>query len=82
MPADGTSCRDRNKNSVIDLGEGGAAGVENTAAMITGGEIKHRPAANGNGSPYASLTFKVSDGKDSSAAATMKAAQESCQWGR
>ena len=40
-------------------------------ADIDGAKLKFVPAANANGSPYATFTFKVSDGVAESAAATM-----------
>ena len=42
-----------------------------TKAQLDGGELEFTPVADANGAGYASFTFKVSDGTDESAAATM-----------
>ncbi|MFD0666317.1 tandem-95 repeat protein [Ramlibacter sp. MAHUQ-53] len=44
-----------------------ATGLEVTAANITAGKLRFVPDANENGSPYATFTFKVSDGTTYSA---------------
>ena len=50
-----------------------AVNVEQTVtkAQLDGGELEFTPAADANGVPYTTFTFKVSDGPDESAAATM-----------
>ena len=50
-----------------------AVNVEQTVtkAQLDGGELEYAPAADANGVPYTTFTFKVSDGPDESAAATM-----------
>ncbi|MFA6470356.1 MAG: T9SS type A sorting domain-containing protein, partial [Bacteroidota bacterium] len=63
-PSAGTLYNDANLNSTVDGGEALSASSTVTKAAIDSGKLKFKPAANGNGSPYTTFTFKVNDGTD------------------
>jgi uncharacterized repeat protein (TIGR01451 family) len=62
LPAAGTLYRDANGDGVVDGGEALSAGSNVAISDIDAGWFKFKPAADGNGTPYTSFTFKVSDG--------------------
>ncbi|MCK9407818.1 MAG: T9SS type A sorting domain-containing protein, partial [Bacteroidetes bacterium] len=63
-PSAGTLYNDANLNSIVDGGEALSASSTVTKAAIDSGKLKFKPAANGNGSPYTTFSFKVNDGTD------------------
>ncbi|MCP5016988.1 MAG: hypothetical protein GY938_17230, partial [Ketobacter sp.] len=60
-PANGTLYNDVNSNGIVDGGEALAATDVVSAADITAGQLKFKPAANANGTGYDSFTFQVQD---------------------
>lgn len=66
-PSAGTLYNDANLNGTVDGGETLSASSTITKTEIDAGKLKFKPAANGNGTPYTTFTFKVNDGTDYSA---------------
>ncbi|MGB5676410.1 MAG: DUF2341 domain-containing protein, partial [Gammaproteobacteria bacterium] len=60
-PANGTLYLDANGDGIVDGGETLAASSIVSAADITAGKLKFKPAANANGTGYDSFSFQVQD---------------------
>ncbi|MBF2049593.1 MAG: DUF4347 domain-containing protein [Elainella sp. C42_A2020_010] len=69
LPSAGGLFFDSDENNILDGGEVVALNQEILTADLA--KLKFRPAANGNGTGYATFNFKISDGRAYSSAQTM-----------
>ncbi len=67
VPTAGVLFIDANNNGIADTGEAVTAGQSIAKATFDSGQVKFRPANDANGTGYASLTYRVSDGAAESA---------------
>ncbi|QDT35916.1 cadherin-like domain-containing protein [Stratiformator vulcanicus] len=61
LPANGTLYLDADADGQVDAGEAVVATDEVSVADLTAGQLKFKPAANGNGVGYDAFTFRVRD---------------------
>ncbi|NCS02752.1 MAG: hypothetical protein GPJ06_11605, partial [Microcystis aeruginosa G13-11] len=64
LPTEGILYVDSNNNGIVNTGETISQGSLVTVAAINAGQLKFKPDANENGTPYTNFTFSVSDGED------------------
>ncbi len=69
IPGAGTLYNDANTDDVVDGGEALSNNDVVSKADIDASQLKFKPVANANGSPYATFDFKVNDGTEYSASA-------------